>query len=104
MVAAGHWHFTGGGPSVNAIPLTNTLGWSLVALVIMAGLVRLPQRAERPVDDRVPIGLYLWTYASCVLAAAAFFNQPGAALAGGLAMGIPVVLLVRSRRRLTAQA
>jgi uncharacterized membrane protein len=99
MVAAGHWRFTGAGPGINAIPLTNTLGWSLVALVIMAGLVRLPQRAGRAVDDRVPIGLYLWTYVSSVLAAAAFFHQPGAALAGGLAMGIPVALLARSRRR-----
>lgn len=100
MVAAGHWRFTGGGPRINAIPLTNTLGWSLVALVIMAGLTRLPRRTERPVDDRVPIGLYLWTYASSVLAAAAFFHQPGAALAGGIAMGLPVALLARSRRRL----
>ncbi len=98
MVAARHWHFTGGGPGINAIPLTNTLGWCLVALVIMTGLVRLPQRAERPVDDRVPIGLYLWTYASSVLAAVAFFRQPGTALAGGIAMGIPVALLIRSQR------
>ena len=36
MVAAGHWRFTGGGPRINAIPLSNTLGWSLVALVIMS--------------------------------------------------------------------
>jgi putative membrane protein len=100
MVAAGHWHFAGDGPSINAIPLSNTAGWSLVALVIMAGLVKLPQRDPRPVDDRVPVALFLWTYASSVLAAAAFFHQPGAALAGGLAMGVPVVLLARSRRRL----
>jgi uncharacterized membrane protein len=99
MVAAGHWRFTGGGPRINAIPLTNTLGWSLVALVIMAALVRLPQRSIRPVDDLVPVGLYLWTYTSSVLAAVAFFHQPGAALAGGIAMGIPVTLLARSRRR-----
>jgi putative membrane protein len=99
MVAAGHWHFTGDGPRLNAIPLSNTAGWSLVALVIMAGLVRLEERVPRPVDDRVPLALFLWTYASSVLAAAAFFHQPGAALAGGLVMGIPVALLARSRLR-----
>ncbi len=47
-------------------------------------------------DDRVPLALYLWTYASSLLAAAAFFHQPGAALAGGLVMGVPVALLARS--------
>ncbi len=99
MVAAGHWHFAGGGPSVNGIPLSNTAGWSVVALAIMACLVRLPQRSPRPVDDRVPMGLFLWTYASSMLGAAAFFHQPGAALTGGLVMGIPVALLARSRYR-----
>jgi putative membrane protein len=98
MVAAGRWHFTGGGPSLNGIPLSNTAGWALVALVIMAGLVRLPERSPRPVDDRVPVALFLWTYVSSVLGAAVFFHQPGAALAGGLVMGIPVVLLARSQQ------
>jgi carotene biosynthesis associated membrane protein len=99
MVAAGHWRFARSGLSLNAIPLSNTAGWCLVALGIMALLVRLPQRPRRALDDRVPIALFLWTYVSSVLAAAAFFHQPGAALAGGLAMGIPVLLLARSRHR-----
>ncbi len=99
MVAAGHWSYTGGGPRLNAIPLSNTAGWCIVAVVIMAGLVQLPQRRSRPVDDRVPMALFLWTYASAVLGAATFFHQPGAAVAGGLTMGIPVALLARSRRR-----
>jgi putative membrane protein len=99
MVAAGHWRFTGGAPSLNGIPLSNTAGWAIVAVVIMAALVRLPHPGPRLVDDRVPIALFLWTYGSCVLGAAAFFHQPGAALAGGLVMGIPVALLVRGRRR-----
>jgi uncharacterized membrane protein len=102
MVAAGHWRFTGEGPRLNGVPVSNTFGWAIVALVIMAGLTRLamrPVRPVRPIDDRIPLGLYLWTYASSVLAAAVFFHQPGAALAGGLIMGIPVLLLARSRHR-----
>jgi putative membrane protein len=102
MVAAGHWRFARHGLTVNAIPISNTLGWCLVALVIMAGLVRLPERSGGTVDDRIPVALYLWTYASSVLAAAAFFHQPGAAVAGGLAMGVPVALLARSLRRAVA--
>ena len=98
MVAAGHWRFAGGGPSINGIPLSNTLGWGLVALLVMGALGRLPERRSGLVDDRAPLTLYLWTYASSVLAGVAFFHQPGAALAGGIAMGVPVALLVRAQR------
>ncbi len=99
MVAAGHWHFTGAGPTMNAIPVSNTVGWIGVSLVIMVLLRRLPERlpAGSPPDDRVPLGLYLWTYASSVLAAVAFFDRPGVALVGGVVMGIPVLLHLRAR-------
>jgi carotene biosynthesis associated membrane protein len=91
MVAAHHWVWQQGGPSLNGIPLTNTAGWLAVGLVLMALLSRLPQREA---DDRVPRGLFLWTYASSVLANAAFFGRPGVALAGGLAMGLVAVPLL----------
>ena len=96
MVDAGHWRFTGGGPRLNGIPLTNTLGWALVSLLVMALLQQLgePPRA----DTRLPFALYLWTYASSVLAAAAFFHRPGVALVGGVVMGVPVLALVRTLR------
>jgi uncharacterized membrane protein len=97
MVDAGHWHFSGSGPAVNAIPLTNTAGWIVVAFMIMLLLSRLTERATL-LDDRVPIGLYLWTYASSVLAAAAFFHRPGVALVGGLLMGVPVAMLIAKWR------
>jgi carotene biosynthesis associated membrane protein len=91
MVAAHHWTWHQGGPSLNGIPLTNTAGWLAVGLVLMALLSRLPQRE---VDDRVPQGLFLWTYASSVLANAAFFGRPGVALVGGLAMGLVALPLL----------
>jgi putative membrane protein len=101
MVQAGHWRFlgasTGAGPIVNGIPLSNTAGWILVSFVIMLLLARLPQGSS-PLNDRVPLGLYFWTYASSVLAAAAFFHRPGVALVGGLVMGIPVALLLARLR------
>ncbi len=99
MVAAGHWRFTGSGPFVNGIPLSNTVGWIAVSLVIMLLLARLPEAGSGDYDDRIPLALYLWTYASGVLAAIAFFHHPEVAAVGGLAMGIPVLLLVRSLRR-----
>jgi putative membrane protein len=100
MVDARHWHFTGGGLRINGIPIVNTLGWVLVSLLIMISLQTF--RASTPAPDaadRLPYALYLWTYASSVLAAAAFFGRPAVALAGGLVMGIPAGALARALRR-----
>lgn len=101
MVDAHHWRFTARGTRLNGIPLSNTLGWFIVSLVIMLLLVRVPEGDTGVPDDRVPLGLYLWAYASSIFAAAAFFGRPGVAVAGGLTMGIPAALLARTllRRR-----
>jgi putative membrane protein len=105
MVDAAHWHFTGGGLRINGIPLVNTLGWVLVSLLIMIALQALRPSAPVPdAADRLPHALYLWTYVSSVLAAAAFFGRPAVALVGGLIMGIPAGALVRALRRGAARA
>jgi uncharacterized membrane protein len=108
MVQAGHWHFISSadtgpalnsyrGPALNDIPLTNTAGWIVVAVAVMVLLSRLPEAKGSLLlhRDRVPLGLYLWTYVSSLLAAAVFFHRPGVALVGGLVMGIPTAMLVR---------
>lgn len=94
MVAAGQWTWAHPHPGLNGIPLTNTAGWLLVSLVLMALLSRLPD--EHAHDDRVPAALLLWTWGSGVVAAVAFFGTPGVALAGGLAMGAVAVPYARS--------
>ena len=94
MVHEGYWRWDHPTPGLNRIPLTNHLAWLVVALV-MAAL--LPARAA---DDRVPLALFVWTWASSVLANLAFFGRPGVALAGGLAMGVVAVpALSRQARR-----
>jgi uncharacterized membrane protein len=99
MVDAGHWVWTPtSAPALLGIPLGNFLGWFVVATAMMALLWRLPVRVAAA-DDRVPLGLYLWTYASSVLAHLAFFGLPGSALLGGVGMGLVVVLLLRAQRR-----
>src|SRR3712207_7239826 len=56
-------------------------------------------------DDRAahPSGpaaaLYLWTYASSVVAHTAFFGRPGAALVGGVLMGLVAVPFAVALRR-----
>jgi len=88
MVSAGHWRWTdvrAALPGSPDIPSSNYLGWLAVGVVMLAVLQLLPRRDA---DDRLPAALYLWTYASSVLAFAVFFGRPLVALVGGLGMGL----------------
>ena len=99
MVEAGHWRFTdvqASLPGAEGIPLSNYLGWLLVAVVMLGVLQLLPRRQA---DDRLPAALFLWTYASSVLANAVFFGRPGVAVVGGLGMGVVAVPYALSLRR-----
>lgn len=99
MTEAGHWRFTdvqASLPGIPGIPLSNFLGWVLVAGIMIAVLQLLGRRNS---DDRVPAGLFLWTYGSSVLANAAFFGRPAVALIGGLGMGLVALPYARALRR-----
>ena len=99
MVAAGHWFWKATpGPDLAGIPVTNVLGWFGVATVMMAVLWRRTRRAPAA-GEAVPIGLYLWTYASSVLAHAVYLDLPTSALLGGLGMGAIVVWFAVAERR-----
>jgi len=101
MVEAGHWTWRDvqlALPTAPDIPVSNHLGWLLVATVMIGVLQLLPRRAA---DDRVPAALFLWTYASSVLAFAVFFGRPGVAVVGAVGMGlvaVPYALALRSGR------
>jgi putative membrane protein len=107
MVDEGHWTWTPpftALPGVPDIPAQNYLGWLIVALVIQVGLhATVPDRDPDPprpwTRDRVPLAMYLWTWASGILANAAFWGRPSVALVGGVAMGLfAVPLTIRWRR------
>jgi carotene biosynthesis associated membrane protein len=107
MVDAGHWRWmypTPALPGVPDVPLSNYLGWAVVALALMAALDRFAADAPRRAgtSDAVPVGMYLWTYASSVLAHAAFFGLTASALWGGVGMGLVALPLARSLRRAEA--
>lgn len=93
MVREGYWTWDDPTPGLNGIPLTNHLAWLLVALVMAACL------PARVADDRVPLALFLWVWGSSVLANVAFFGRPGVAVAGGLAMGVVAVPVLRQGLR-----
>ena len=100
MVDAGHWRWADPAPAlpgVPTVPISNFAGWALVA-VLMAAVLQRVVRAEPSTVDIVPQALYLWTYASSVLAHAAFFGLPASALWGGLGMGLVAVPLALSFR------
>ena len=101
MVAAGHWRWLDvqlALPGVPDVPVGNYLGWLGTASIMMVVLIRLPTAAE-PHDDRVPMALYLWTYASSVLVNVAFFSRPAVAVTGGIGMGLIAVPLALALRR-----
>ncbi len=96
MVAAGHWTWTSATPhlpGVDTVPISNYLGWLGVA-VLMSLLLQGVLDGQRTVADGVPVSLYLWTYASSVLALGAFLGLPAAAAWGGVGMGLVAVPLV----------
>lgn len=92
MTGAGFWTFTDPVattlPKVPDVPLSNFAGWYLVAFVMMLLLDRLPRV---PAPDSQPALLFLWTYASSVLANLFFFDRPWVALYGGVAMGVVAI-------------
>jgi putative membrane protein len=98
MVGDGHWAFahpTPALPGAPGTPLTNYLGWLLVAVVMLALLQALPRRTA---DDRQPAALFLWTWAGSVLANAVFLGRPLVALTGGVVMGLVAVPYARALR------
>jgi uncharacterized membrane protein len=103
MVGAGHWTWSSPVPAlpfVPGVPLTNYAGWVLVAVLVVGGLHRAlgPGRGTGPAT-----ALYLWVYASSVLAHLAFFGLPGSALVGGIGMGaVAIPFAVTTWRRARA--
>jgi uncharacterized membrane protein len=101
MVQAGHWEWQATGVALGGIPVTNYLAWFVVATVMMWTLHALgstPDADAAGTDDRVPLALYGWTWASSVMAHAVFLGLPVSALVGGVGMGVVVLALVRAQR------
>lgn len=98
MVQAGHWEWSSEGLAVAGIPVTNYLAWFMVASLMMLTVRLLAPTDPVAADDRVPIALYVWTWASSVMAHAVFFGLPTSAVLGGVGMGLVVLALARARR------
>jgi len=95
MVTEGYWRWADPHPAlpgVPGIPVGNYLGWLAVAVAMMAVLAAVPA-VRAPGADGPMYALYLWTYASSVLAHAVFLDLPASAAWGGAGMGLVAVPL-----------
>jgi putative membrane protein len=107
MVAEGYWTWLDPGialPGVPGIPVTNYLGWLLFSLLLMALLAPAAgPGAGSPSPGDTPIhALYLWTYASSLLAHAVFLGLPASAGWGALAMApvaVPLAVVLSALHR-----
>ncbi len=95
MVSAGRWTWEITGRTVPfqpEIPLSNTLGWFLTGMGLMAILDRLIQKERRSVgvSRAIPEIFLFWSWVSGVIGNLFFFDRPGVALIGGIALGIIV--------------
>lgn len=117
MVADGQWTWCvtdAGLPGIEHIPLTNYVGWCVVAAAMAAAMEWFDHRISDaaaphgtpPHRDGVPIALFLWTWLGSALAHSVFLDGPGlrfSAIYGWITMGvlgIPLlIVLVRSRVR-----
>jgi uncharacterized membrane protein len=117
MVHDGHWQWCTGAteatgnvstapalPGIPDIPITNYLGWFVVAALMAAGLAAAARHA-RPAESRVvPIALFLWTWLGSALAHATMLGPElrWSALYGLVVMGVlgvPLLAHLRVRRR-----
>jgi uncharacterized membrane protein len=99
MVAQGYWrweHPSPALPGVPGVPVSNYAGWLAVAVVLMTVLAAVAGTDAVGDSDAPMLALYLWTYASSVVAHALFLGLPGSAVWGALGMGaVAIPLAVR---------
>lgn len=108
MVTDGQWVWTSGAvglPGVQSIPLTNYLGWFVVASIMALIVETFSRRTGDPVPhDGVPIALFMWTWLGSALAHAVLLDGPElrfSAVYGFVAMGVVGVPVVWTAARST---
>ena len=103
MVAAERWVWDFEGASVPLqpeIPLSNTFGWLLTGMGLMAILNKSLRfdRRQKLNEPNTPNYFLAWTYFSGIVGNLFFFNMPGVAISGGIVFGIlliPYIFVLR---------
>jgi uncharacterized membrane protein len=104
MVKDGRWTWAKSAwPKINGVPLSNFIGWLVVAGIMM---VLLDRGVNHNVDfEGIPLMVLVWTWLSSIVGHVLFFGLRGSGIVGGIVMSItmvPVVLVfLGSTRRQT---
>jgi putative membrane protein len=93
MVAADRWRWTFDGahvPFQPEIPLSNTFGWLLSGMALIAILHKvLPRDRRKSSASFGAVDLWLtWTFFGGIVSNLFFFDRPGVAFFGGIAFGL----------------
>ena len=93
MVAANRWRWTFDGahvPYQPEIPLSNTFGWLLAGMALIAILHQiLPRDRRKSSASFGAVDVWLaWTFFGGVVSNLFFFGRPGIAFIGGIAFGL----------------
>ena len=93
MVAANRWRWSFDGahvPFQPEIPLSNTFGWLLTGMALIAILHQVLPRDRRKTSASFgAVDLFLtWTFFAGVISNLFFFDRPGIAFLGGIAFGL----------------
>ena len=95
MVHEGYWRWTGQ-TAWRGVPLSNFAGWLVVSLVVLAVVDRIAPRGPPDQSGLALVGVYTWWAVMETLGFVAFFGDATVALVGGVAMGVPAVLVWQS--------
>lgn len=99
MVKFGYWSwpsFTKALPLEPTIPLSNTFGWLLSGMTLMAILhsVLPKERRKQGTDFKLVVLLLAWVWISRIFSNIFIFHNYGVALLGGIGLGILLIPLV----------
>ena len=106
MVKAGYWVWKPTKwPKLNDIPISNTIGWAVVAAAMMYLLDRFVEVEVG--SEGVPLLILAWIWFSSIMGALVFgLSRPRVALVGGVALTlalVPVVARVMQENRKRAE-
>ena len=96
LVKFGYWEwkpFNKSLPLVSEIPLSNTLGWLLsgMSLIAILNLVLPKERRKSGIDFKLVVVLLGWIWVSSMFSNLFIFHNYGVAIIGGLGLGILLI-------------
>ncbi len=94
MVRERYWRWEGS-TLWRSVPLSNFAGWLVVSLAVLAVVDRIAPTRAPDTSSLALVAVYTWWTVMETIGFVVFFGDPAVGLVGGLAMGMPTVLVWR---------